>query len=73
MVADFNKIPALIRWNAMLSGGVICGKQFLESGTGPVHSFKSAMNTKRIVWITDGFIRKCVVVAQCTVQRMGQI
>jgi hypothetical protein len=42
-------------WNAMLGGGVLMSPSFFATGTGPLITYKKAMSTKRVVFITDQF------------------
>lgn len=71
VVASFSDISSLVLWNAVLAGGIVCTLDFLKSGSGPVQSFKAAMGTRRLLWITDGFIEKWPLMANSAVHRKG--
>ncbi len=68
-VQKMDNIPTNIQWNAMLAGGVICAPEHLETGRGPLQTLHGAMSSKRILWMTDGFIQQWPVVARSTIHR----
>jgi len=68
-VQEMDKIPINIQWNAMLAGGVICVPEHLETGRGPLQTLHCAMSSKRILWLTDGFIQQWPLVARSTIHR----
>lgn len=69
IVDNLGNVPLVVNWNAILTGGVVCGPQHIKHGKGPLHTFKRAMDTKRILWMTDSFLNRWPRIAQSTIQR----
>ncbi len=49
-------MPKHITWNAVLCGGVVCPLQRLTNRCGPMLCYKSALRSRRLVFMTDAFI-----------------
>lgn len=71
VVRDLGEPPQEVLWNAVLVGGAICLDSFLETGSGPCRAFKPALETQRIVWMTDAFIAAHGGFAHILVSRTG--
>ena len=71
VVPDLGEPPQEVLLNAVLVGGAICLDSFLETGKGACRAFKPALETQRIVWMTDAFVAANRGFAQIVVSRTG--
>ena len=63
--------PTEVRWHAILGGGTIVDVAFVKSGTGVSQAFKAALQTQRVLWLTDAFMDSHRDLARGLVNRMG--
>lgn len=72
MVSSVADVAQNIMWNAVLAGGVICDRMFVETGNGASRAFDPVFTTQRLVWMTAGFVREHASSADAMVSRPGE-
>ena len=56
VVIDFNKIPANLRWSAVLSGNIVTTMASLKNEQGgAMLKYQRAISSSRLVFVTDEF------------------
>ena len=58
VVCSVADVAQNVLWNAVLAGGLICDRSFVETGNGASRAFSSALTTQRLIWMTPSFIRE---------------
>ena len=53
LVEDVTRAPALVHWQAVLLGGILCTSHV----GGPALAFFASVSSRRILWLSDGFVR----------------
>ena len=70
IVRDVAEPPAAVLWNAALVGGKICTWARVKTGnSGPVRVFKAALDSRRLLYMTDSFLAECPRLASTLVDR----
>lgn len=72
VVKSFENVPSLIKWHAALCGGLICEPTVVTQGSGICHTFQAALESVRLLWMTDSFVRAHPTIADATVHRTSQ-
>ena len=72
VLQSLESIPLSVTWNAALCGGVICDPNFVVSGTGVCIKYQSALQSQRLLWMTERFIRSHGHIADATIHRTLQ-
>ncbi len=73
VVESFENVPGLIKWHAALCGGLICEPTVVTQGSGICHTFQAALESVRLLWMTDSFVRAHPTIADATVHRTSEL
>ena len=70
VLKSLENIPTSVSWNAGLCRGIVCGPDFVISGSGPCITYHAALKSQRLLWMTDGFIQAHGRLANATIERI---
>ena len=71
VVKEVDQPPKAVLWNAGLIGGTICTWSLVETGSGPARVLQAALNTRRLIYMTDMFLAACPGLSTMLVNRTG--
>ena len=71
VVKALTSVSLAVRWNAALSGGMICQPPFVNENSGPCLTFCPAIASTRFIWISNAFIAAHPDIASATIARPG--
>ena len=71
IATDLADLPAAVKWNAVLAGGMVCTWSFVRDRTGPTLAYHAALQVRRLIWMTDLLLVEHAGVAETIAERMA--